>query len=53
VREKTYKEKGENGKERTGEEENREEECEVKMKMNRRMKRLGWRRMRRGERRGG
>jgi hypothetical protein len=46
---KTYKEKGQNGKERTGEEENFEEEYEVKVETNRRIRRLWWRRMRIGQ----
>lgn len=53
VRVKTYKEKGQNVKERTGEEEKCGDEYEVKVKMNKRMRRLRWRRMRRGQRRGG
>jgi hypothetical protein len=43
VRMKTYKEKGQNCKERTGEEENFEEEYEVKVETNRRIRRLWWR----------
>jgi len=53
VRVNPHKEKGQNGKERTGEEENCEEEYEVKAETNRRMRRLRWRIMRRGQRKGG
>jgi len=53
VRVNLHKEKGQNGKERTREEENCEEEYEVKVETNRRMRRLRWRRMRRGQRKGG
>jgi hypothetical protein len=45
-------EKRQNGKERTGEE-NCEDEYEVKVETNGRMRRLRWGRMRREQRRGG